>query len=219
MASEFIEFSVSQDVKVKQDLGHILNQNLEKLILDICDKILEEAIENLRRNENWVTGNLARSGFTKFDKATLEGFVIFSAPYAAALEYGSKPHIAPLGPSLPVTIGKRGGAKLQKRSVKTGKYETILGIPYKEKIKMVGTPDPSINPFDYWAWRKGKRKIINCGTYLGSWKGYHTALGWGVWKKIQKVGTIPHPYLRPAVEHVRAFFGFFAKKYKFEIVK
>jgi len=209
-----IDFELDSPVKVKVDLGHLLMQNVERLIMDMLDKMLEESTRNLAEGDHMVTGHLAKSGRTEYDKEAQEGICIYTAPYAAAHEYGSRAHVAPLGPSLNVEIpiskktGKALAPKIKKRKVEKG-YKP-MGLLIKKKVKMVGTPDPKANPLDYWAWRKGKRKIISTKY------GYHTALGFGTWIKTMQSGSDAHPYLRPAIDKVKAFFGYFAKKYGFE---
>lgn len=211
-----IDFDLGSPVRVKVDLGHLLMQNEKRLIMAMLDKMLELSTRNLAAGDHMVTGHLAKSGRTEYDSATREGILIYTAPYAAAHEYGSRAHVAPLGPSLNVEIpiskktGKAMAPKIKKRRVEKG-YKP-MGLLIKKKVKMVGTPDPKENPLDYWAWRKGKRAIINTGRH-----GYHTRLGYGVWKKIMGAGTNAYPFVRPAIDKVKSFFGFFAKKYGFEV--
>ena len=210
-----IDFELDSPVRVKVDLVQVLMQNEQRLIMDMLDKMLEESTRNLAEGDHMVTGHLAKSGRTEYDKQEREGILIYTAPYAAAHEYGSRAHVAPLGPSLNVEIpiskktGKALAPKIKKRRVE--KVYKSMGLFIKKKVRMLGTPDPKENPLDYWAWRKGKRKIINAGKY-----GYLTALGFGVWKKIIGSGTDAHPYVRPAMDKVKSFFGFFAKKYGFD---
>lgn len=145
-----------------------VSQKIEALINDFLDLILKYALENLAKNESWVTGHLAKSGRVevKKNKDLIEGELLFGAPYASAVEFGTRPHVAPLGPSL-------------------AKNQTSV-------------PDPTSNPLDFWAWRKGEKKIIPCR--IGKrFYGFHTSLGWGVWRKIMGRGADPHPYLRPAI--------------------
>lgn len=218
---KFIEFNVSSPVKVKVDFVQLLMKNHKRLMMDLVDKMLEESTRNLAEGEHNVSSYLTHSGRTEWDPTEQEAILIYDAPYAAAHEYGSRAHIAPLGPSLNVDIpiskktGKKLSPKLAKRRVMKGWKP--MGLFIKKIIKMVGTPDPKVNPFDYWAWRKGKRKIINCGTFMGRYRGYHTALGWGVWKKVIDQGTNAYPYVRPAIDKVKSMFGFFAKKYGFDV--
>ena len=199
-------------------MADLLLGNVHRLLNDIGDAVLTEATENLARNGQWVTGHLAKSGEMEVNKAELEVTVIFNAPYAASVEYGSRPHAAPLGPSLEVDITESPIRRSQqikiKRKIETGKrVEGVRGLAkgFPKEVKFSGTPDPKANPFDYWAWRRGKRKIINTKY------GYHTALGYGVWLKILTKGGDPHPYLRPAIDKVKAFLGFYAKKYGLDV--
>lgn len=218
--NQLIDFSLDTGPKVKINVADLLLGNVHRLLNDLGDAVLTEATENLERNGQWVTGHLAKSGHMKVDKAEMEVTVIFDAPYAAAVEYGSRPHAAPLGPSLPVDIvtspvrgTKR--AKIKRKVVSDKRHTGFTGLAkgFARKISFSGTPDPNENPFDYWAWRRGKRQIIKTKY------GYHTKLGYGVWLKILKVGGDPHPYLRPAIDTVRAFLGFYAKKYGLDVTR
>lgn len=154
------------------ELGEDTVKKVGAFIQDFLDLVLKYALENLKRNESWVTGQLAKSGRVEVNKTKdmIEGELLFGAPYSAYVEYGTRPHVAPLGPSL---------AKNQS-----------------------GAPDITSNPLDYWAWRKGEKTIIPC-RLGGKWFGFHTSLGWGVWKKIMARGTDPHPYLRPAIDKAK----------------
>lgn len=162
-----------------------LETNVGKFMQDFLDLVLKYALANLEKNESWVTGNLAQSGKVELKKNLLlmEGEVIFGAPYAAFLEYGTRPHWAPLGPSL--------------------------------KKDQSSTPSITKNPLDYWAWKKGVKTIIPC-RMNNKWYGFHTSLGWGVWKKIGAVGSDPHPYLRPAIQLAKTKIKELAKKYNLE---
>jgi hypothetical protein len=157
-------------------------------IEDFLDKVLMYALENLEKNESWVTGHLAKSGRVEISKAMMyiEGELLFGAPYAAYVEFGTRPHAAPLGPSLPEDQSS--------------------------------TPDLTTNPLDYWSWKKGETDIIPC--WLGNkFYGFHTSLGWGVWKKILGRGSDPHPYLRPALDKAKIVIPELVKKHQIEVKK
>ncbi len=182
MGFEIKVSGVVPDVNMSQEIS----KKIEGFIQDYLDKVLKYALENLRRNESWVTGHLAKSGRVEISKAkdTFEGELLFGAPYAASVEFGSRPHVAPLGPSL-----------AQNQSA---------------------APDITTNPLDYWAWRKGSKTIIPC-RLAGKWFGFHTSLGWGVWKKIMARGTNPHPYLRPALDRAKRDIPGLVKKHLIEV--
>lgn len=150
-----------------------IEKNFDKFIKDLATFILDEALENIMKNESWVTGHLAKSGRVEYDPGKKEAKVIFSAPYASYVEFGTRAHTAPLGPSLEHSIVSRGKNK---------------GV-----IRIKGTPDKTTNPLDWWAWKKGNQEAVSTKY------GVHTALGYALWIKIMREGTDPHPYLRPAI--------------------
>ena len=162
---------------------------------DFIDKILMYAKEFLEKETNQITGNLMKSGRSEFDRAAMEGIVIFGAPYAAFIEFGTKPHAPPLG------------APLAHRKLTRGKRRGQLII--------TETPDPDRQPLDFWAWRLKERDGVHAWDN-GKYRGVHTALGWHVWKKIRDFGTNPHPYLRPAIDKARGEIGKLAEKHKIE---
>jgi len=165
---------------------------------DMLDLILQEAQDNLKKNNSWVTGNLAQSGRVELEEneADLVGLVIFGAPYASAVEFGTKPYVAPLGPGLEYT----------QKKVRKGEKPNII-------IK--GTPDIMKNPLDYWAWKKGVKGGMHCWLD-GEYYGVHTWLGWGTWKKIMARGQSPHPYLRPAMDKLMVMAPSIAKRHGLE---
>ncbi len=157
-------------------------QKYKDFLHQVAREVLKEAIDNLKRGDpypQWVTGSLGQSG--KIDITHLNNFeviVFFDAPHAPFVEFGTRPHVAPLGPSLEYkTIRKRGSKKAI--------------------IEIASPPSQTDNPLDWWAWRLMKREAIKTAKY-----GVHTKLGFGVWKKIIGSGTDPHPFLLPAKESV-----------------
>jgi hypothetical protein len=164
-------------------IADVLDENVARFIEDVLDLTLQYAIDNLKKNQSWVTGNLAQSGRVEIEtEEEIEGILIFGAPYASAVEFGTKPYVAPLGPGLAYT---------QKKARKGKKPRPIIG----------STPDMLDNPLDYWAWKKGKKGGMHCWLD-GKYYGVHTWLGWAVWKKIMARGQSPHPYLRPAMDRI-----------------
>lgn len=181
------------DTLKPKNLKGELKSDLNAFLRDFLDLVLKYALSNLEKNGSWVTGNLAQSGRVELKRslAILEGEVLFSAPYAAFVEFGTRPHAAPLGPELPHTKEKR----------PDGSWN----------IEIMGTPNMVNNPLDYWAWKKGKKEAVKHKKY-----GVHTALGLAVWFKIIARGSDPHPYLRPAVEKAKTHISSLAKKHGLE---
>lgn len=169
------------------DFSKIIEEQAQAFLQEVLDMILNLALENLASGGQWVTGHLAKSG--RVELLEMEGSVIFGAAYAVFVEFGTRPHAAPLGPSLPHS----------KRQVRG-----------KTVIKITGTPDMTTNPLDWWAWRKGERDAVQTKY------GVHTSLGYGVWGKILKKGSDPHPYLRPAIQQVKGQVNRIAKKHGFK---
>ena len=177
-----VEFNLSDENLVKN-----LKDAINQFFIDVLDRIIEVALENLGTPRadgfiTWNTGPLGKSARKEWNSEAMKGFIIFSAPYAAFVEYGTDPHIAPLGPSL-------AHKKLQR-----GKN--------KGKLRITKSPDQTKNPLDWWAWTRQKRIAIY-SWYKGKYYGVHTLLGFSVWKKIQEQGSDPHPYLRPAIIKVQ----------------
>lgn len=160
---------------------------------DFIDTILQYAKEFLEKETNQITGNLMKSGRSEFDRAAMEGIVIFGAPYAAFVEFGTKPHAPPLG------------APLAHRTLSRGKR--------KGQIIITEVPHPEKQPLDFWAWRLKERNGVHAWDN-GKYRGVHTSLGWHVWKTIRDFGTQPHPYLRPAIDKARGEMSKLAKKHK-----
>ena len=171
---------------------YIENKQLEKQLLDnywenlgnFADLVLQEAQNNLKKNKSINTGQLLKSGRVELNKENFEAWIIFSAPYAAYVEFGTRAHTAPLGPSL------------KDFRVVSGRGEN----KGRQIVRITKTPDPSTNPLDYYAYRKGKKEGIIHKKY-----GVHTKFGFGLWKKIMQKGTDPHPFLRPAIITANAY--------------
>ena len=179
---------IDMDLNIKinpKNIQQFLGRGVAAFVDEVLNTILSEAQKNLDKHGTSNTGRLAQSGRVEKTSA-YEGKVIFGAPYAKWVEFGTRPHWAPLGPSLPHKKTKRG-------------------------VRITGTPDPSTNPLDYWAWRRGSRKAIETKY------GVHTALGYGTWLKIAKQGTDPQPYLRPALDYVKANQAKIAQKHGLEV--
>lgn len=194
----------------KADMSKVAAKNVQAFIQDFLDLVLKYALENLKKNESWVTGHLAKSGRVEVTKNMnyIEGELIFGAAYAAYVEFGTRPHAAPLGPSLEVDRVETKGGKFKgykpTKYRKVTKERKVLGVTVARELSKgySRVPDPSSNPLDYWAWRKGEREIIPC--YMnGVFYGHHVKLAWGVWKKILSRGSDPHPYLRPALDKAK----------------
>lgn len=186
LKTEFVEFEFDT-TDLEQAIGNFLE--------DFCDLILQYALDYLKKETNQITSNLLKSGRVEFDRKILEGVIRFTAPYAAFVEFGTRPHTPPLGPPLSY------------RTIKRGKRKGVIIITEE--------PDPERQPLDFWAWRLKEREGMHC--HLGGkYRGVHTKLGWGVWKKIREEGSDPHPYLRPAIDKARVQLPILAKKYGLE---
>jgi hypothetical protein len=186
---------------------------VDGFIQESIELVLSWSLENLRRNGSWNTGRLGQSGRTEYSYAKFEGVVHFSAIYATFVEFGTRPHTAPLGPSLNHKVIMKGTVRRRKGTseiirTKRGKVSRTR----KTIIQLLGTPDPSTNPLDWYAWRKGKRRAIQTKY------GVHTAFGYALWLSIMKNGTDAHPFLRPAIGKYRIRMHNIAKKYGLEIV-
>lgn len=172
-------------------------QNVELALVnfmqDFIDRVLQYAQEFLVKETNQITSNLLKSGRTEFDRKVLEGIIIFSAPYAAFVEFGTRPHFPPLG------------APLEHRQLTRGKR--------KGKIVITSEPDPETQPLDFWAWRLQERDGMHAW-YNGKYLGVHTVLGFSVWKKIGEEGSDAHPYLRPAIDKARGTINELAEKHQ-----
>lgn len=174
----------------------IIEAALAGFMQDFIDLVLQYAKEFLEKETNQITGNLMKSGRSEFDRLVMEGLVIFSAPYAAFVEFGTAPHIAPLGGSL--------------------EYRKLTRGKRKGRIVITSTPDPEKQPLDFWAWRLQERNGMHCWDN-GQYRGVHTVLGWHVWKKIRDEGTDAHPYLRPAIDKARGQITKLAAKNQIEL--
>lgn len=168
-----------------------------QFFIDVLDRIVEIALKNLGSTRadgfiTWNTGHLGKSGRKEWNKETMRGFVLFSAPYSAFVEFGSDPHIAPLGPSLA--------------------HKTLQRGKNRGKPRITKRPDQTTNPLDWWAWTRQKRIAIH-SHYKGKYYGVHTLLGFSVWKKIQEQGADPHPFLRPAIITVQREMPAIAKRH------
>ena len=64
--------------------------NTDEIIRDIADKIFTRSQENLVEDGSIDTGNLLRSG--KIYQKGKSTIIEYDAPYAAAIEAGTKPH-------------------------------------------------------------------------------------------------------------------------------
>jgi len=171
------------DLTIADFEGEDIQIAMVKFLRDYLNQILFQAQKNLVAGTNQITGQLLRSGRAEVDEEKLEGEVVFSAPYAAFVEFGTDKHAAPLGKSLEYRVNRAGD------------------------IKITEVPNPTTNPLDYWSWRLGERAGIQTKY------GVHTALGFAVWIKILVKGTDPHPFLRPALDTVKARKNQIARKY------
>lgn len=181
-----IELDMNIDIRPAENMDKAMEENYKSFFRDFLDMVLQFAKRNLSKGDPYTqvnTGFLLNSGRVEIKWEQKEGSVIFSAPYAPFVEFGTRPHTPPLGPSLP--------------HKKSGK-----------KIEILSVPDPEANPLDYWAWRVGSREGIYHKKY-----GAHTALGFAVWNKIRRYGSDPHPFLRPAIADGMRFISRLAKKY------
>lgn len=168
---------VSREIS-KRKLDMLLKNNVKAILTEMVRDIIKLSHENLKKNDSWVTGQLAQSGNYSYDPTKIAATAEFRAPYAAAVEYGTDPHFAPLGPDVDYK--------------KTRSGELVL----------TGTPSNVTNPLDYYAVRKlGKREIAHC-KWGKRYYGVHTIVGFGIWKAIGLKGTDPHPYFRPAIDEV-----------------
>lgn len=181
-----------------EELANLMKQALANFLQDFIDLVLQFAKEFLEKETNQITGNLMKSGRSEFEfgEQVLEGIVIFSAPYAAFVEFGTAPHIAPLGGSL--------------------EYRKLTRGKRKGRIVITSTPDPEKQPLDFWAWRLREREGMHCWDQ-GKYRGVHTVLGWHVWKKIREEGTDAHPYLRPAIDKAKGHMNRLVYKYQIEL--
>ena len=160
-------------------------------IEDYLNLIKNESQSNLVKNGTSNTGKLSQSAIVELNKEEFSGFLLYQAPYAAYVEFGTNPHRAPLGRSLP--------------------YKAITRGRNKGRIRITSTPSIVTNPLDWWAWRRGVRFGMHC--WLNKrYYGVHTTLGWGVWKKILRFGSDPHPFLRPAIDFARGRMNQIARK-------
>lgn len=178
--ADFFDYEMKIDLNFK--VVDDYEEKYKEYLHQIAREILKEAIDNLKTGDpypQWVTGTLAQSG--RIDISHLNNFEVgvqFGAPHAPFVEFGTRPHIAPLGPSLEYKIIKRRKTK-------------------KREIEITSPPNQTTNPLDWWAWRLEKKEGIKTAKY-----GVHTKLGFNVWKKIIGAGTDPHPFLLPAKESV-----------------
>jgi len=74
----------------------LFEEQLDKELSKIAEAILAVAKENLIKNGTWYTGFLAKSGHVDHSKF-MEKTIIFSAPYAEDVEFGSDPRYVPPG--------------------------------------------------------------------------------------------------------------------------
>lgn len=173
-----------------------IEEAMANFMQDFIDLVLMYAKEFLEKETNQITGNLMKSGRSEFDRKVLEGVVLFTAPYAAFVEFGTRPHTPPLGRSL--------------------EYRKLTRGKRKGRIVITSTPDPEKQPLDFWAWRLREKEGMHCWLN-GKYRGIHTVLGWHVWKKIREEGTDAHPYLRPAIDKARGEMKRLAKKHQIEL--
>lgn len=106
---------------------------------EIADFILSDSTQIILNNDTWDTGALAKSGETDLDKQ-FEKWVIFSAPYASGVEFGTDPRES-LPP--PHALAKWARRKLGM----TDKKARSVGWAIAHKIKNEGTdPQPFLRP-------------------------------------------------------------------------
>lgn len=187
------------DFDVEKKLGNSLRfqkempKSLEAMIINMARDILRISQENLVKNDSYVTGKLSQSGLYEFDPEDFTATVIYRAPYAAAVEFGTEPHFPPLGPSL------------KHKKLRSG------------RLVLDSTPSNITNPMDFYAVRKfGAREIGHC-KWGKKYYGVHTIMGFGIWKAIGLKGTDPHPYFRPAIEEVEANRARYAEKHQVKL--
>lgn len=197
-----VEFQIDfKRPKGTRNFQELFEEAMDNFIRKVADEILRHAVNNLdrTREDGYITSNtgrLAQSGRVEKLKDA-EYQVLFEAIYGAWVEFGTFPHFAPLGVSL------------KHRTLKSGKN--------KGKLIITSLPDPTTNPLDWWAWRRGVRDGVHAWDN-GKYRGVHTSLGWGLWLKIKELGTDPHPFLRPAIAQVQAQLSQIATEFGLEFV-
>lgn len=153
---------------------------LENSAQDIADAILFQADENLREGDfspakgagAFDRGTLARSG--RVEGEGLVRYVIYDAPHAKWIEYGTRPHHPPFKPIFEWVKRKIGiSAKGRKYGTRSRKVTSIRHII--RKIAYRNIADRSSEA---------------------------VSVTWAIINKIAKVGTPPRPFFRRAIHAV-----------------
>jgi len=100
---------------------------LDKALDLIADEIFSLSQENIIKNGSFDQGTLLRSGNVIRNK--LEKIIVYSVPYAAAVEFGSAPHMPPVDPLIG-WVGRKLG--------KAGKEGKSIGWAIAKKIEKEG---------------------------------------------------------------------------------
>ncbi len=153
----------------KLDVGKLKNDvisRVDKMIAVMAADVLATALRNLMRNKSVVTAHLYGSG--KLIKEGLGRYVVqFDAPYAAYVEFGTRPHRPPIDPLISWAT-----AKTRVNPAQTGGEEFQRGIrdiawSVARKIEREGTsPRPFAAPaaeevVDRWRSRKKAPTTVN----------------------------------------------------------
>jgi hypothetical protein len=103
----------------------ILQKKLDKAAEEIADRIFQISQENVAR-QSVDTGQLLGSGDIEKTGVLGERRIIYRSPYAAAIEYGSDPHMPPVEPL-------------------KGWAHRKLGLPYDAGSSLKWNPDNTLS--------------------------------------------------------------------------
>ena len=104
-----------------------IDEVLDKALDLIADEIFSLSQENIIKNGSFDQGTLLRSGNVIRNK--LEKQIVYSVPYAVAVEFGSAPHMPPVDPLIG-WVGRKLG--------KSGKEGKSIGWAIAKKIQKEG---------------------------------------------------------------------------------
>lgn len=71
-----------------------IEERIDEFLDELVDEIFSRSQENLTKNKSIDTGFLRNSG--NVNRKFLDKEIVYKAPYAASIEYGTDPHMPPV---------------------------------------------------------------------------------------------------------------------------
>jgi len=187
-----IKLDISGALNALQDFEDLLSSQISMALEKTAKKVASEARKLVRRNST-DRGILARSG--RVEKVSDYIFqVVFDAPHAAFIEFGTQPHRPPFEPLFEWVL-----RNIRAKSVHGGYKEKVL---FEVKVK------------DKKGWSKIGGYQSKKGVYVAKEKYDKEArsITWRIIRKIEKEGTEPKPFIRPPLDMAQIWFREFLKR-------